>query len=172
MTQPFWNISDNHSSIDFHNAVTYFNKRRPDNHLQISSKTKELLLSCYSPQNPTTINTITVETAVTFKYLGITLDNKVNFNRHTTDILKKKTTKTAKPPTTSKTTFHIPPSVAIVYQRIQPSICTVPHVSFICILSTGVNSNTSQAHLLKPSVSPHRCSQNKITISLFFLQKP
>lgn len=71
--QPFWHILDNHSSIDVH--------RQPSPN---AIKTMELLLSRSSRQNPTNINTIT-------------LDNKLNFDQHITDIQKKKTTKTVKP---------------------------------------------------------------------------
>lgn len=83
-------LSDNQSTLDYHNTVTHFTKWCADNHLQINvNKTKELLFSPPSPQHPTTINTQTVETVDTFKYLGITMDNKLTFDQHTTDIQKR-----------------------------------------------------------------------------------
>ena len=81
---------DNQSTLDYHNTVSVFTKWCTDNHLQINvNKTKELLISPPSPQPPTIINTQTVETVDTFKYLGITLDNKLSFDQHTTDIQKR-----------------------------------------------------------------------------------
>ena len=76
-------LSDNQSTLDYHNTVTHFTKWCADNHLQINvNKTKELLFSPPSPQHPTTINTQTVETVDSFKYLGITMDNKLTFDQH------------------------------------------------------------------------------------------
>ncbi len=76
-----------HSGLSQHSHLF---KWCTDNHLQINvNKTKELLFSPPSPQHPTIINTQTVETVDTFKYLGITLDNKLTFDQHITDIQKR-----------------------------------------------------------------------------------
>lgn len=74
-------LSDKQSTLVYHNAVTHFTKWCADNHLRINvNKTKELMFSPPSRQNSTIINNQTVETVDTFKYLGITLDNKLTFD--------------------------------------------------------------------------------------------
>lgn len=68
--------------------------------VQISvNKTTELLFSPPPPQKPT-INSQTVNTADTFKYLGGTLDNKLTFDQQHHGHPKKKPTQTVSHPQT------------------------------------------------------------------------
>lgn len=111
-----------------------------------TARYKELLLNCRSPENSTHKNTETVEMRVTFKYLEITQSS-------TPQTFTKDDNKD------SQSGCCTPPLVASVHPRIiQPSICTVSHVSFICILLS--NPNASQTHQLEFSVSLHLNPQN------------
>ena len=47
------------------------------------------MMTCFCTYKRQIINTQTVETVDTFKYLGITLDNKLTFDQHTKDIQKR-----------------------------------------------------------------------------------
>ena len=83
-------LSDNNSVSDYHNTVTHFSQWCTHNFLHLNvAKTKEITIGTPSPQPPTLINNDTVETVDSFKYLGLTLDNKLTFDQHTTDIQKR-----------------------------------------------------------------------------------
>ena len=150
-------LSDNQSTLVYYSTVTHFTKWCTDNHLQINvSKTNELLFSPPSPQNPTIINTQTVETVDTFIYLGITRDSKLTFDQRTTDIQKKKANKDYQPSANLKDyTVHPTSCWYSIKASFNPSICTVPHVSLICFLSpAGPNSHASQRQAAKIIVLP------------------
>ena len=83
-------LSDSQSILDYHNTIKHFTESCTAGYLEINvNKTKEIWFTPPSPQHPIIINTQTVETVDTFKYLGITLDNKLSFDQHTMDIQKR-----------------------------------------------------------------------------------
>lgn len=79
--------------------VQTLNHRRRSCVQIIVNKTKELLFNPPPPQK-STINTRTVNTADTFKYLGVTLDNKLTFDQQHHRHPKKKPTQTVSHPQT------------------------------------------------------------------------
>ena len=151
-------LSDNQSTLVYYSTVTHFTKWCTDNHLQINvNKTNELLFSPPSPQNPTIINTQTVETVDTFIYLGITRDSKLTFDQHTTDIKKKKKANKDYQPSANLKDYTVHPTSCwySIKASFNPSICTVPRVSLICFLSpAGPNSHASQRQAAKIIVLP------------------
>lgn len=94
---PFFMISNFQSRRS--RVQTLNHRRRPCVQINVN-KTKELLFSPPPPQKPTIINTQTVNTADTFKYLGVTLDNKLTFDQQHHGHPKKKTTQTVSHPQT------------------------------------------------------------------------
>ncbi|KAI2664123.1 RNA-directed DNA polymerase from mobile element jockey [Labeo rohita] len=81
-------LKDNSSITAYHQSITDFTLRCSDNYLQLNTdKTKELVIhASKSPPGFThiTIHGQPVEQVSTFKYLGLTIDNKLNFNEHVT----------------------------------------------------------------------------------------
>ncbi len=88
----------NGSIIGYQDTNSHFTQWHMDNYPQLNViKTKELVINTpsthstvyNSTHNPTCINNETVEMVECFKYLGVTLDNKLSFEQHTTDIRKR-----------------------------------------------------------------------------------
>ncbi|KAI2649485.1 RNA-directed DNA polymerase from mobile element jockey [Labeo rohita] len=81
-------LKDNSSITAYHQSITDFTLWCSDNYLQLNTdKTKELVIhASKSPPGFThiTIHGQPVEQVSTFKYLGLTIDNKLNFNEHVT----------------------------------------------------------------------------------------
>lgn len=83
-------LANNNSIQDYHNTIAHFSRWCKDNHLHLNvTKTKELIISPPSTQRPISINPQSVQIVGSFQYLGITLDNSLNFDKHTTDIHKR-----------------------------------------------------------------------------------
>lgn len=72
----------------YHQSITDFSQWCSDNFLQLNvDKTKELVIHASKPPsglNHISIHGQSVEQVSTFKYLGLTIDNKLNFNEHAT----------------------------------------------------------------------------------------
>ena len=87
-------LTDTDSVTAYHQCITHFTQWCTDNHLLLNvTKTKEIIIDTRTrlttPHCPTSINSQPVELVDSFKYLGITLDNKLNFDHHTTDTHKR-----------------------------------------------------------------------------------
>ncbi len=86
-------LSDQDSVTAYKHSVAHFSQWCKDNHLLLNvTKTKELIFDNRkknTPHEPIHIDNQPVEIVDSFKYLGITLDNKLNFNQHTSDITKR-----------------------------------------------------------------------------------
>ena len=83
-------LTDNHSTQEYLNTVSHFTQWCLKNDLKLNvSKTKEMVFGSPQPHHPIITNNETVETVDHFKYLGLTIDNKLTFEHHTTDIHKK-----------------------------------------------------------------------------------
>ena len=81
-------LSHNQSTLDYQNTVTNFTKWCADNRFQINvNKTKGITVRL-TPE-PHHHKHPTVETVDTFKYLGITLDDKLTFDQQTKGIQKR-----------------------------------------------------------------------------------
>ena len=118
-------LTDNTSALDYHNTVAHFTQWCGDNHLHLNvSKTKEIQIDPTLPQHPIIINAQTVAVVDSFKYLGVTLDNKLRFDQHTTDIQKKEPPKTISHPQTERT-LCCPPSPPTAVPEHYPTHPTV-----------------------------------------------
>ncbi len=83
-------LTDSNSVLDYYNTIAHFTQWCEGNFLHLSvTKTKELIISPPSPQHPISINNQAVEITDSFKYLGVTLDNQLTFDQHTSDIQKR-----------------------------------------------------------------------------------
>lgn len=88
-------LTGNNSVTNSHNSISHLTQWCMDNQLHYNvSKMKELVFnssnrSVSNPtHNPISISGETVELVESHKYLRLTLDNKLSFKQHTTDIHK------------------------------------------------------------------------------------
>ena len=88
-------LQDSLSLQHYHSAVQSFSAWCNKNFLQLNvNKTKEMCIDFRrkrenTPQSPPLINGVNVERVSEYKYLGIIIDDKLNFNLHTTSTQKK-----------------------------------------------------------------------------------
>ena len=152
-------LSDSQSILDYHNTVKHFTQSCTAGYLEINvSKTKEIWFNPPSPQCPTIINTQTVETVDTFKYLGITLDNKLTFDQHTTDI-QKRSQQRLSAIRKLKGLYVAPHLLLLLYQSIVQSILLYCSTCFYTMLSVTNRVKHSSKNHRTPHSQPHRIKQ-------------
>ena len=87
-------LSDKNSITAYQRSISHFTQWCTDNFLELNvTKTKEMVIhTSHTPPSglvPTSIYNQTVEQVSHFKYLGLTIDNKLTFDQHITDVQKK-----------------------------------------------------------------------------------
>ena len=83
-------ISNANDEIDYKNSIDHFTSWCKDNKLLLNTdKTKELIIDFRKkkdPIHPVIIDNKQIEQVVSYKYLGITIDDKLNWDLQTTDV--------------------------------------------------------------------------------------
>ncbi len=87
-------LSDNNSITAYQLSISHFTQWCTDNFLELNvAKTKEMVIhTSRTPPSglvPTSIHNQTVEQVSHFKYLGLTIDNKLTFDQHIINIHKR-----------------------------------------------------------------------------------
>ena len=86
-------ISNANDEIDYKNSIDHFTSWCKDNKLLLNTdKTKELIIDFRKkkdPIHPVIIDNKQIEQVVSYKYLGITIDDKLNWDLQATDVFKK-----------------------------------------------------------------------------------